>query len=811
LNTQKLPVHIEDEMKQSYLDYSMSVIVGRALPDVRDGLKPVHRRVLFSMYEQKNTRSRPHRKSARIVGDVIGKYHPHGDQSVYDTLVRMAQDFSMRYPLIDGQGNFGSIDGDPPAAMRYTEIRMEKITGEMLEDIEKETVEYRPNYDESLQEPVVLPTKLPNLLLNGSSGIAVGMATNMPPHNLVEVADGLIAMIANPQIGWEELMRYIPGPDFPTGGVIYGKKGIRDAYRTGKGILRVRGRTLIERSEKAERESIVITELPYTVNKARLIEKIADLVREKKIEGIKDLRDESDREGIRVVMDLKKDANAELIVRQLFKSTSMEMTFGVINLSLVNQQPKVLSLKELLEQFLTFRKTIITRRCIYDLKKAEERAHILEGIRIALDHLDEVISVIRASFDAEQARKDLMERFALTQIQAQSILDMRLQRLTGLEREKVIDEYNDLIKEIARLKEILANERLIYQMIQQELEETKGEYGDKRRTEIREETESIDPEDLIADEDMVVTVSNTGYVKRNPVSVYRAQLRGGKGKVGMNTKEDDFVSKLFVASAHSFLLVFTSMGKVYRIRVHEIPQAGRAAKGRSIVNLLNLKSDESIQALLAVREFSDDQYVIMTTRRGIVKKTSLTAYSHPRVDGIIAIRLDEGDGLVGVEVTDGQKDIMLGTRNGKLIRFFEKDIRTVGRVSRGVIGIRLSGDDEVVAKETILPGATLLTVTENGYGKRTYTEEYRKQSRGGMGIITIKTDDRNGKVVGMKQITDEDELMIMSNRGKIIRMKASQIPIIGRNTKGVRLIVLEKEEKVASFARLEEQEEKEEG
>ena len=809
MDTQNLPLNIEDEMKKSYLDYAMSVIVGRALPDVRDGLKPVHRRVLFSMYEQRNVWNRAHKKSARIVGDVIGKYHPHGDQSVYDTIVRLAQDFSMRYPLVDGQGNFGSIDGDPPAAMRYTEVRMEKITGEMLQDIEKETVEFRANYDESMQEPVVLPAKLPNLLLNGSSGIAVGMATNIPPHNLGELVDGLIALIRNPQIDTEELMQHIPGPDFPTAGIIDGRKGIRDAYRTGKGILRVRGKCLIERSEKSDRESIVITELPYAVNKAKLIEKIAELVRERKIEGIRDLRDESDRDGIRVVMDLKKDANAEVLVRQLYKSTSMETSFGVINLSLVHQQPKILTLKELLEQFLDFRRTILTRRCIFDLRKAEERAHILEGIRIALDHLDEVIALIRASFEVEQARGQLMERFALSRVQAQNILDMRLQRLTGLEREKIIDEYNDLIKEIARLKEILANERLIYRMIEQELEEAKKEYADKRRTEIRASSESVDPEDLIAEEEMVVTISNTGYVKRNPVSVYRAQLRGGKGKVGMGTKEDDFVSKVFVASTHSYLLVFTSRGKVYWIKVHEIPQAGRAAKGRSIVNLLSLSADESIQALLQVKEFSPDLYVVMTTRRGVVKKTALAAYGHPRVDGIIAVRLDDRDGLVSAEVTDGERDIILGTRKGKLIRFHEKEIRTVGRVSRGVTGIRLGGEDEVVAGETIKPGAALLTVTENGYGKRTVSEQYRKQGRGGLGIITIKTDERNGRVVGMKQITDDDELMILSNRGKIIRMKASQIPIIGRNTKGVRLIVLEAGEKVAGFARLEEREDKE--
>ncbi len=810
MDTRKIQVNIEEEMKRSYLDYSMSVIVGRALPDARDGLKPVHRRVLYSMYDQKNVWNRAYKKSARIVGDVIGKYHPHGDASVYDTIVRLAQDFSMRYPLVDGQGNFGSVDGDPAAAMRYTEIRMERIAGEMLEDIEKETVEFRPTYDESMEEPLVLPTKVPCLLMNGSSGIAVGMATNIPPHNLGELVDGLVALINDPDLTVEDLMGFIPGPDFPTSGIIYGKAGIRDAYRTGRGILHVRGRCLIERHARTDRESIVLTELPYMVNKAKLIERIADLVRNRRIEGIQDLRDESDKDGIRVVMDLKKDAAADVLVRQLHKLTPMEISFGVINLALVNQQPRVLNLKEMLEQFLSFRKTVITRRCIFELRKAEERAHILEGLRIALDHLDEVIALIRAAYKAEAARSALMEKFGLSQAQAQAILDLRLQRLTGLEIEKIVDEYNALIKEIARLREILGNERLIYTMIQGELEEIKTQYADPRRTEIKEATEQIEPEDLIVEEEMVVTVSNTGYIKRNPVTLYRAQLRGGKGKVGMATKEDDFVSTLFVASTHSYLLNFTSKGRVFWIKVHEIPQAGRAAKGRSIVNLLQLQERETVHTSLVVREFSADQYLVMATRKGIIKKSVLSAYSHPRTGGIIAIRLDDKDGLVGVEITDGEKDIVLGTRMGKLIRFSEKGARSVGRVSRGVQGIRLVGDDEVVGMEVVTPDATLLTVTENGYGKRTRTEEYRRQTRGGQGTITIKTDERNGQVVGMKQVTDEDQLIMVSSDGKIIRMKASQIPVIGRNTKGVRLIVLKESEKLVSFARLEEKDESEE-
>jgi DNA gyrase subunit A len=810
LDTRKIPVNIEEEMKRSYLDYSMSVIVGRALPDARDGLKPVHRRVLYSMYDQKNMWNRAYKKSARIVGDVIGKYHPHGDASVYDTIVRLAQDFSMRYPLVDGQGNFGSVDGDPAAAMRYTEIRMERIAGEMLEDIEKETVEFRPTYDESMEEPLVLPTKVPCLLMNGSSGIAVGMATNIPPHNLGELVDSLVALINDPDLTVDALMGFIPGPDFPTSGIIYGKAGIRDAYRTGKGILHVRGRCLIERNTRTDRESIILSELPYMVNKAKLIERIAELVRNRRIEGIQDLRDESDKDGIRVVMDLKKDASADVLVRQLYKLTPMEISFGIINLALVNQQPRVLNLKELLEQFLSFRKTVITRRCIFELRKAEERAHILEGLRIALDHLDEVIALIRAAYKAETARSALMEKFGLSEVQAQAILDMRLQRLTGLEIEKIVDEYNALIKEIARLREILGNEKLIYQLIRGELEDIKTQFADPRRTEIREAADQIEPEDLIVEEEMVVTVSNTGYIKRNPVTLYRAQLRGGKGKVGMATKEDDFVSKLFVASTHSYLLNFTSKGRVFWIKVHELPQAGRAAKGRSIVNLLQLQEGETVNTSLVVREFTENQYLVMATRKGIIKKSVLSAYSHPRVGGIIAVRLDDKDGLVGVEITDGEKDIVLGTRMGKLIRFSEKDARPVGRVSRGVQGIRLVGDDEVVGMEVVTPDATLLTVTENGYGKRTRTEEYRRQNRGGQGIITIKTDERNGQVVGMKQVTDEDQLIMVSSDGKIIRMKASQIPVIGRNTKGVRLIVLEERGKLVSFAKLEEKDESEE-
>ncbi len=804
MQVQEISVTIEEEMKKSYLDYSMSVIIGRALPDVRDGLKPVHRRVLYAMYEQRNLWNRPYRKSARIVGEVIGKYHPHGDASAYDTLVRMAQDFSMRYPLIDGQGNFGSVDGDPPAAMRYTEVRLAPLAGELLEDLEKDTVAFRPNYDESLTEPVVLPTKVPNLLMNGSSGIAVGMATNIPPHNLSELMDALIAIIRDPDCSLEELMNYIPGPDFPTGGFIYGKEGIVEAYRTGKGILQLRARALIEKHPRTGKESIVVTEIPYMTNKAKLVERIAELVRDKKIEGVSDLRDESDKDGTRIVLDLKRDADANVILNQLYKNTPLQTSFGVINLALVNNQPMVLPLKDLLKQFLDFRKTVVTRRCMFDLRKAEERAHILEGLRIALDNLDQVIATIRSSYDPESARARLMEQFGLSQVQAQAILDMRLQRLTALERDKLLDEYSQLIKEISRLKEILSNERLIYQIIEEEFSYLKQTYGDQRRTEIIESAEKIEPEDLIAEEDMVVTVSNTGYIKRNPVSIYRAQQRGGKGKTGMGTKEDDFVSKLFVASTHSFVLVFTTGGRVYWLKVHEVPQGGRLSKGKAIVNLVNLKPGEKISALLPVRNFVDQGYIVMATKAGVVKKSRLSAFSRPRSDGIKAIKMDEGDELIAAELTDGRKDIVLGTREGQVIRFSEEQVRPIGRGGRGVQGIRLRDGNIVVGMEVVEPGATLLTVTENGYGKRTPTEEYRRQSRGGIGIITIKTDERNGKVVAMKQVSDDDELMIVSNKGKIIRIRSGDISIIGRNTKGVRLISLEKDEKVVSLAKVEE-------
>jgi DNA gyrase subunit A len=681
---------------------------------------------------------------------------------------------------------------------------LNRVAGELLEDIEKETVGFRPNYDESLKEPVVLPTKIPNLLMNGSSGIAVGMATNIPPHNLGELIGGLTAMIHNPDISLEELMNYIPGPDFPTAGFIYGKEGIIEAFRTGKGILQLRARAIIERHPRTDRESIVVTEIPYMVNKAKLVERIAELVRDRDIEGIFDLRDESDKDGTRIVMELKKEVDPKVLLNQLYKNTPMQTSFGVINLALVNNQPVILSLKELMKHFLDFRKTVVTRRCIYELRKAEERAHILEGLKIALDNLDEVISIIRSSYDVDKARTQLMERFSLSQAQSQAILDMRLQRLTGLERDKLVDEYNFLIKEISKLREILTHERLIYQIIEEEFSTIKREYSDQRRTEIVETVEKIEPEDLIVEEEMVVTVSNTGYIKRNPVSLYRAQLRGGKGKTGMGTKEDDFVSKLFTASTHSYVLVFTTEGRVYWLKVHEIPQAGRLSKGKAIVNLLRLKPNEKISALLPVRNFSELRYVVMATQVGVIKKSNLSAYSHPRVDGIIAIKMDSGDQLIAAELTDGKKDIVLGTREGQVIRFSEEEVRPIGRVGRGVQGIRLREGNVVVGMEVLEPGATLLTVTENGYGKRTLTQEYRKQSRGGIGVITIKTDERNGKVVGMKQVRDEDELMLVSNRGKIIRIKAGGISIIGRNTKGVRLIGLESGEKVVSVARLEE-------
>ena len=795
-------VNIEAEMRKSYMDYAMSVIVGRALPDARDGLKPVHRRILYAMEDMGLQQNKAYKKSARVVGDVIGKYHPHGDTAVYDTIVRMAQDFSLRNPLVDGQGNFGSMDGDSPAAMRYTEVRMTKIASELLADLDKDTVDFVPNYDETMQEPAVLPAKAPNLLLNGSSGIAVGMATNIPPHHLGELVDGLIAIIANPKISIDELIKIIPGPDFPTGGFINGRDGIVSAYKTGRGIIKIRARAFIEKKGKSERESIIISEMPYQVNKARLIEKIAELVQEKKIEGISDIRDESDREGVRVVIDLKKDEVSRVVLNNLYKMTQMQVTFGCIFLSIVQGQPQILNLKQLLEHFIEFRKEVITRRTLFELSRAKKRAHILEGLKIALDNLDAVIALIRKSGSPTEAREQLMQRFELSDPQAQAILEMRLQRLTALERDKILEEYTQLLKEIERLTGILANEKLVMDIIVQELRELKEKYSDARRTEIVAAAEDISIEDTIADEDMVITISSSGYIKRTPVSVFRTQVRGGKGKTGMTTKEEDFVEDLFIASTHAYMLIFTDKGKVYWLKTYEIPQAGPAARGKATVNLINVEPGENISAVLPVKSFEGTQYVVMATKNGVIKKTELEAYSRPRASGIAAITIDPDDALIGVEITDGEKDVFLGTRRGMAIRFNEKNVRPMGRTSRGVRGITLTKDDAVVGMEVLRGDSTLLTITEHGYGKRSNAAEYRRQTRGGKGIITIKADERNGNVVGIKQVVEEDNLMIITSSGKIIRIGVQKISVIGRNTKGVRLISVDKDERVMGVTRL---------
>jgi len=795
-----VPINIEDEMKTSYIDYSMSVIVGRALPDVRDGLKPVHRRILYGMQDQGMTHDKPYKKSARIVGDVMGKYHPHGDAAIYDTMVRLAQDFNMRYTLADGQGNFGSIDGDAAAAMRYTEVRMDRIAEEMLADIDKDTVDFVPNYDGSMKEPVVLPSKFPNLLINGSTGIAVGMATNMPPHNLSEIIDAVTMTIDNPDVELQELMSVVKGPDFPTGAYIFGSAGFLSAYKTGRGIVKMRAKTSVE--EHKNKESIIIDEMPYQVNKARLIESIAALVREKKISGISDLRDESDKDGIRVVMELSRGTNADVVLNQLYKHTQMESTFGIINLALVDGQPEVLTLKQLIQHFIDHRVEVITRRSQFELEKARKRAHILEGLQIALDHIDQVISLIRASKTVEEARNGLMANFDLSEEQAKAILDMRLQKLTGLEREKIDNEHKELMETIKWLLELLADRNKILNIIKEELTSIRDRYGDARRTQIIEGGVDLEDEDLIPVEDVVVTISNSGYIKRMPVDTYRQQRRGGRGVIGMDTKEADFVEDLFLASTHDYILFFTDTGRVYWKKVYEIPDASRQSRGKAIINLIEVDSGEKITAQIPVKTFESSQYIIKATRFGVVKKTKLSAFKNPRRGGIIAITLDEGDELEIVKLTDGTKDIIIGSRHGKAIRFKEVDVRPTGRGARGVRGIRLVGDDYVVGMDIVSDDAALLTITENGFGKRTEFNEYRKMNRAGQGVITIISSIRNGLVVDVKAIKESDELMITTSNGIIIRVPVSDIRVQGRNTQGVKIMNVKPGDKVMAVARV---------
>ena len=854
-----VPVQLEREMRRSYLDYAMSVIIGRALPDVRDGLKPVHRRVLYGMWEAGNTAGRAYKKSARIVGDVMGKYHPHGDGPIYDTVVRLAQDFSMRYPLVDGQGNFGSIDGDNPAAMRYTEVRLTRIAEEMLrEDIDKDTVDWVPNYDGSEQEPSPLPARIPNLLVNGSAGIAVGMATNIPPHNLGEAIAAVKLLIDRPQASLDELMELVPGPDFPTAGFIHGREGIRSAYETGRGSIQVRARADIE-DRGSDRQSIIVTEIPYQVNKARLIERIAELVREKKLDGISDLRDESDRDGIRIVIDLKRGEVPEVILNTLYKMTKLQVSYGMNMLAIVDNQPQVLTLRDLLSHFLDHRRTVVVRRCRYELARAEQRAHVLEGLLIALDHLDEVIAAIRASRTPPEARVRLTLDFALTEPQAQAILDMRLQRLTGLEREKIQEEYAELIAEIGRLRALLGSDALLLAQIRGELDAIEERYSDPRRTEILAHSSDITIEDMIADEEMVITVTRSGYVKRSPLSAYRAQHRGGKGRTGMATRDGDFVEQLYVASAHSYVLVFTDRGHCYWLKVHQIPQMGPAARGKAIVNLLRLDSGETVAATVSVREFPEDRFLTFATEAGVVKKTALSLYSRPRADGIIAVRIDESDRLLTVKVTDGGSDLVLATRMGYSVRFPESDLRSLGRATRGVRGISLRRGDRVVSMECLLPPTpdadepgwrepgwrepappakrserssssarmtpappakrserssssarmepqppemTLLTVSENGFGKRTALSEYRRQSRGGKGIINLKVSDRTGAVVGVREVMEDTDLMLITHEGKIIRITAGSVSRIGRSTQGVKVMDMGDGDRIVALARI---------
>ena len=815
------PINIEDEMKRSYMDYAMSVIVGRALPDARDGLKPAHRRVLYGMKTMGLSAGRGYRKCAKIVGEVMGNFHPHGDASIYDTLVRLAQDFNMRYTTVDGQGNFGSIDGDRPAAMRYTEARLKALADDMMADLDKETVDFTPNYDETTEEPTVLPTPFPNLLVNGSAGIAVGMATNVPPHNMREVVDACIWLIENTHFAdasaplsrldkLRNLIRIVPAPDFPTGGYIIGRQGSVDAYMTGRGSVMMRAKTEIETNKKGDRQAIIVTEIPYQVNKVRVIERIADLVREKIIEGISDLRDESDRDGMRMVIELKRGETPEVVLNNLYKHTQLQMSFGIIMLAIVGGRPKVMTLLELIETFIEFRRDVVRRRTEFELRKAEARYHILEGLKIALDHIDAVINLIRASKSPAEARDGLMTQFSLSQIQAQAILDMQLQRLTGLERQKILDELAELLKTIERLRGILASERLLMQIIVDELKAIREKHGDERRTVIIDgESGDLSIEELIVEEDMAITVSNTGYIKRTAITTYRNQKRGGKGRIGMRTREEDFVSHLFVASTHAYIMIFTDRGRAYWLKVHEIPDVGPDGKGKSIANLVSMEPGEKIAATLAVKEFPEDKFVVMGTLKGIVKKTSLDAFSNPRAGGIIAMGVEDGDAVITVQQSDGTGQVLIGTHDGMAIRFEETDVRPMGRTAYGVRGITLRDQDFVVAMEVAKPGGTLLTVTERGFGKRTEIDEYRVQTRGGVGVINITTSERNGLVVGVSYVQAGDELLVITQQGMILRMLTNDVRSIGRATQGVTIIDLEEDDRVVSIARLVEKEDEE--
>ena len=804
-----VPVNIEDEMRRSYMDYAMSVIVGRALPDVRDGLKPAHRRVIYGMRVMGLTSNRSYRKCAKIVGDVMGNYHPHGDASIYDTLVRLAQDFNMRYRLVDGQGNFGSVDGDPPAAMRYTEAKLQRLADDLMADLDKETVDFVPNYDETTEEPSVLPAPYPNLLVNGSSGIAVGMATNIPPHNLREVINGVVWVAENPDVAREEkqrtLLGFVTGPDFPTAGFIVGRAGIVQAYRTGRGSVLMRARTELETTKTGNKEAIIVTEIPYQVNKARLLEKIAELARNKVIEGITDLRDESDREGMRIVIELRRGEMPEVVLNNLYKHTALQTSFGIIMLAIVGGRPQVLTLLDVIERFVEFRRDVVRRRTEFQLRKAQARAHILEGLKIALDRLDAVIKLIRGAKNPADARSGLMEQFSLTQIQAQAILDMQLQRLTGLERQKILDELAELLKTIERLRGILDSETQLMEIVVKELREIQERYGDDRRTEILDAVGDLNIEDLIAEEDMAITVSKTGYIKRTAVTEYRNQRRGGKGRLGMRTRDEDFLTQLFVASTHAYILIFSDRGRVYWLKVHEIPDVGPAGRGKAIANLVHMRPGERIATLQAVREWPEadgERFVVMGTRRGVVKKTDLRAYRRPRADGIIAMGVGAEDEVIAAELTDGDGQIFIATRDGMAIRFPEAHARAIGRTSQGVRGISLRAGDEVVSMAVVKPGGTLLTVTERGYGKRTKLDEYRVQTRGGVGIINIHTSDRNGRVTGVVYVDGADELMLITQQGKILRMVATDLRPIGRATQGVRMIEIDEQDRVVSLAKL---------